>query len=203
MWAINEKEPVLRDEYLKGQFHYHLIASKAAPMVHITKSVRPEIVLFGPDQRLKLPLALEAGNKIVIKSTSDEQILVSKFSSNESDQKRLVSTRLDDVIRAVVELGATYPDVVQMLQQAKMLNAFEGRFEIEALPDHGRLYDRLKDEMAENPKNKSAAERKGVSVSSPLGELFGRGASSGGSTESSPSSDGKKKAAFAEKNARS
>ena len=34
------------------------------------------------------------------------------------DQKRLVGTKVDEVIRAIVELGGTYPDAVQALQQA-------------------------------------------------------------------------------------
>ncbi len=200
LWAINPKEPIIRGENLKGQFSYHLIASPAAPMVHVTKSVRPEIVLFGADQRMRTPIALEAGNKIVIKSLDSDQIVVSHFSADESDQKRIVSTKLDDVIRATVELGGTYPDVVQMLQQAKTQNALEGRFEVEALPDQRRLFDRLVDELAENQKDKSAAQRKGVSVASPLGELFGRGTPNTGSSEQPPHSDVNKKPVSTEKN---
>ncbi len=58
------------------------------------------------------------------------------------DQKRVVSTRVDEVLRAIVELGGTYPDVVQALQEAKAGGALEGRFEVEALPEGGRNYQR-------------------------------------------------------------
>ena len=44
---------------------------------------------------------------------------VSKFVVGQPDQKRTVSTKIDESIRAIVELGGTYPDVVQALQQAK------------------------------------------------------------------------------------
>ena len=46
------------------------------------------------------------------------------------------------MIRAIVELGGTYPDVVQALQQAKADGALVSRFEVDALPQPGRQYDR-------------------------------------------------------------
>ncbi len=46
------------------------------------------------------------------------------------------------MIRAIVELGGTYPDVVQALQQAKADGALPSRFEVDALPQPGRRYDR-------------------------------------------------------------
>ena len=88
-------------------------------MVHVTRSRRPEVVLFGKDQRFLTPLAVNAGNQILVTSPASDEIAVSKFAANEPDQKRIVSTRVDDVIRAIVELGGTYPDVVQALQEAK------------------------------------------------------------------------------------
>jgi len=36
-----------------------------------------------------------------------------------------------------VELGGRYPDVVQMLQQAKESGALSSRFRVNALPDAG------------------------------------------------------------------
>jgi hypothetical protein len=40
-----------------------------------------------------------------------------------------------------VELGGTYPDVVQALQEAKTTGCLEGRFEVDALPEAGRSYE--------------------------------------------------------------
>ena len=42
----------------------------------------------------------------------------------------------------IVAVGGTYPDVVQALQEAKAGGALEGRFEVDALPDATRAYDR-------------------------------------------------------------
>ena len=78
----------------------------------------------------------------MINSTNPREITISKFAVNEADQKRVVSPRVDDVIRAVAELGGTYPDVVQMLQEAKASGALASRFEIDAVPEAGRTYER-------------------------------------------------------------
>ena len=68
---------------------------------------------------------------------------------HEADQKRVVSSRVDDVIRAIVELGGTYPDVVQAIQEAKAAGCLEGRFEIDALPEAGRSYEATTDDEGE------------------------------------------------------
>ena len=48
-----------------------------------------------------------------------------------------MSTNVDEVIRAIVDLGGDYPDVVQMLQQAKNSGALPSRFRVNALPEPG------------------------------------------------------------------
>ncbi len=109
-------------------------------MVHVTRSQRAEVVLFGGSQQFSTPLSVNAGNQIMVTSTGDGEITVSKFSTHDADQKRVVSTKVDEVIRAIVELDGTYPDVVQALQEAKAAGALPGRFEVEALPEGGRVH---------------------------------------------------------------
>src|SRR6185312_5760143 len=71
-----------------------------------------------------------------------ERITVSRFAAGAEPKQQVVSAKVDDVIRAIVALGGTYPDVVQALQQAKVDGALPGRFEVDALPQPGRQYDR-------------------------------------------------------------
>lgn len=164
LWAMNSREAAIRGEQLGGQFGYHVIDTEAPPMIHVTRSKRAEVVLFGRDQRLTLPVTLEAGNNILVTGRNGDEVVVSKFALNEPVQKRTVSTRVDDVIRAVVELGGTYPDVVQALQQAKSTGALATRLEVDALPQAGRRYDRL----AKGEKN----DKPQPVANSPVPELF-------------------------------
>jgi hypothetical protein len=49
---------------------------------------------------------------------------------------------VEDVIRKVAELGASYPDVAQMLFQLSRQGNLKARLEIDALPESGRVYNR-------------------------------------------------------------
>lgn len=183
MWAMNPNEPLVRGENLGGQFSYHLLTTSGPPLIHVTRSFRPEITVFGHEQQFKTPLVLDAGKSIMINaSTGSDKVTVSKFAVGEPDQKRVVSTKVDDVIRAVVELGGTYPDVVQALQQAKACQAIPGRFEVDAIPDNTRSYERkevdfaeAEDPSAENDSGKPREVGEPIEVANPLPELFGRG----------------------------
>ena len=63
----NAADPLVRGEYLGGKFAYHVISSDGPPMIHISKALRPEIVVFGQDQRMVPPAFLFAGKEIMIK----------------------------------------------------------------------------------------------------------------------------------------
>jgi hypothetical protein len=83
----------------------------------------------------------------------------------------VVSTKVDDVIRAIVELGGTYPDVVQALQQAKTSGSLESRFEVDALPGADRVYQHRDSEGSEDGKDDSALDAE-FEVANPVPELF-------------------------------
>ncbi|HUY34151.1 MAG TPA: flagellar basal body P-ring protein FlgI [Pirellulales bacterium] len=171
LWAMNAHDPLVLGENLADQFSYHLLNTQGPAMVHVTRSKRPEVVLFGAEQRLTTPLALDAGKQIQVNSHGGSEVTVSRFAKDEPDQKRMTSTKLDDVIRAIVALGGTYPDVFQALQQAKATHALEGRLEIDALPQGGRTYDRNSEDEADDAED---GDRK-LTVYNPLPGLFARG----------------------------
>jgi len=170
LWAMNSNDPIIRGENLGGQFSYHVLNTKGPAMIHVTRSFRPEVVLFGHEQNLTAPFMLEAGKSILVKSTAGDRVTVSKFVVGQPDQKRVVSTKIDEIVRAMVELGATYPDVVQMLQQAKGCQALASRFEVDALPDGDRSYRTKDTPLAENVEPRSGDER--IVVANPLPDLF-------------------------------
>ena len=174
LWAMNSSDPLVRGEALGGQFSYHVLNTSGPPLIHVTRSHRPEIVLFGADQRFQGTLAVEAGNQIMVTSSKAGEVAVAKFSVNQPDQKRIVSDKVDEVIRAIVELGGTYPDVVQALQSAKSEGGVPSRFEVDALPRAGRRYDRV----AGKEGGAQGADEQEPAASSPLPTLFGRGGES-------------------------
>jgi flagellar basal body P-ring protein FlgI len=158
LWTMNKKDALVAGEDLSDQFKYHVLDVSGPPMIHVTHNRLPEIVLFGKDQNFLAPISVNAGNQIMVNSANPKEITVSKFVVKEADQKRIVSTKIDDVIRTVVELGGTYPDVVQMLQEAKASGALPSRFEIDSIPEAGRMYERVPTEGGDAEQSKGSAK---------------------------------------------
>ncbi len=167
MTAMTPNDSLLVGEDMSGKFTFHRLDVSGDPMIHATSSHRPELVFFGLEHKLKLPLVLDAGPKILVNGLSGGQIKVSNF--GETTQQRIVSTDVEEVIRAIVDLGGTYPDVVQMLQQAKQSGALESRFRINALPEVGRELVRSGTESEDDTEQST-----GYGVETPAPELFGK-----------------------------
>ncbi len=142
LWAMDKRNPMVAGEQLASAFSYHVLDVEGPPMIHITNSHRPEVVQFGTGQSLKLPLLIEAGPRILLNGMNGDRITVSRFMTSGETLQREVSPSIDEVVRAIVEVGGKYPDVVQFLQQAKQQGALESRFRIDALPQTGRKFQR-------------------------------------------------------------
>ncbi len=171
--ARRSADPLVRGLNLKEQFTLHVLPTSADPMVHVARSKQPEIVLFGKGQMLSMPLSIEAGNEIMINSGPNGQLVLAKYSVGQPDQRRTVSPQVEEVIGAIVDLGGTYPDVVQALQEAKEAGSLPSRLEVDALPKAGRAYDRAakSDDEATDPQLRATSPVPGLYSSSSEGEI--------------------------------
>ncbi|MDR3182263.1 MAG: flagellar basal body P-ring protein FlgI [Planctomycetaceae bacterium] len=140
----NPFDPAIRGEVLGEQypFSYHGVTTNVQPMVHISLHRQPEVVLFGSDIMFRQPFSLDAGTVIFINGQTPGTVTVNRFAVSGVDEKRTVPNRVDSVIRAVVDLGGTYPDIVQMLRQADAAKVLTCRLEIDCLPQPNREYRR-------------------------------------------------------------
>jgi flagellar basal body P-ring protein FlgI len=163
--ARRDADPLVQGYDMKDQFTLHVLPTTGPPMVHVARSKHREIVLFGKDQVLGLPLSFEAGNEILVNSTPDGQVVLAKYAVGEPDQRRTVSPRIEEIIGAIVSLGGSYPDVVQALQEAKATGVLASRLEVDALPRAGRAYDRT-------AKFESEPGELHLQANSPLPDLF-------------------------------
>ena len=136
----NPRDPVIRGEILEDTLALHEIASSGEPMVHVRRTERPEIVLFGTEIRLESPTVIFAGPQIMIKSEGADRMKVSRFTLGQGDTFQYCTSRLTDVIRTMVVLGASYTDVVSAITQARDRGSLKARVAFEALPRQGRQY---------------------------------------------------------------
>jgi len=143
LWTRDRLDPTIRGEKIGDLFTLHEIDADGRPLIHLTQLRQPEIVLFGSDQSLRTPLAVQAGNHVWVNSQSgSDSITVSRYQVGRSPRREVVSTRIADVIKGCVKLGATYPDIVQMLVQAQRQQNIPGLIAIDAVPRTGRVYVR-------------------------------------------------------------
>ncbi len=134
----NAADPLVRGEYLGNEFAYHVINSDGPPMIHLSKSLRSEIVLFGQNQPLVPPAFLFAGKEIMIKGLDDGQIKLTRFGIGErEDQQEICDANVDQLVRSIVTLGGSYADVMQALQEARKGGYLESKLVVNALGTAG------------------------------------------------------------------
>ena len=157
LWTLDRNDPFIRGEGMgltKSDLEdetkpplplwkLHVVRSAGPPMVHCTLRTRPEVVVFGAEQELIPPLVLSAGRHVLVTAQPGSTMAsVTRFDVDQPDQRHEVSLRVADIIRKVDELGATYPDVVQLLVQASEQRNLPAQLETDALPGSGRVYNR-------------------------------------------------------------
>jgi len=145
LWTLDKQDEFLNGVNINDEFKLHVIPADGEGMVHLTRFRVPEVVVFGSDQRFETPISLTAGRHIMVTAPAgSETVTVSRLQANDAaDQIKITSTRVADVIEAVGQLKAAYPDVAQMLVQAERQSNLPGRLEIDALPQSGRIYYRM------------------------------------------------------------
>ena len=135
-----------RNAYIKGEnigdvLVFHEIRTTGVPMIHIRKTERPEIVVFGQAETLRTPFALSAGKNILVKGEGNK-VKVTRFSATEDNTHVHTSPRIRDIVDSIVKLGGSYTDIVSVMVDAKKERSFDGRVMFDALPTPGREYKR-------------------------------------------------------------
>lgn len=130
----NPLDPVVRGEMLGGELAYHVVSTAAEPLIHFSRARRPEIVVFGHGLRMRPPAFLFAGKDILIKAVNDQQVKVSRFRPGKETEHLICSCEVDDIVRAIVRVGGSYPEVLAALQSAKDKGDLACRLELDAMP---------------------------------------------------------------------
>lgn len=166
----NAADPLVRGESLGGEFAYHVISSDGPPMIHISKALRAEIVLFGQSQSLVPPAFLFAGKEIMIKGTEQGSLKITRFEVGQrEDRQELCAAQLDEMIRAITRLGGNYSDVIESLQAARRSGYLESKLVVNALARPDRTYH---GEPGEEPGDEDVKQETPFQPESPTPELF-------------------------------
>ncbi len=131
---LNERNPFVRGEYLNDSFWLHTVTRGTRPMVHLTTVKRAEVVLFDEPQ-LTPPFSFPCGYFVVTAVSDDAKCIISLVETGaDMPVRKQSSLKLGEIIRTMAQMGATYPEVVELLQQAQHVKVLTGNLRINALP---------------------------------------------------------------------
>ena len=152
LWTMDRNDPFIRAETMgirenaqnhDCEYKLHVLNTSGPPLVHVTQRIRPEVVIFGADQEFGIPMYATAGKHIIVTAAPGATtVQLARFEPNKPDQRKETSLRVADVIRAADELGATYPDILQLLADASQQKNLPSKLAVEKLPEAGRVYYR-------------------------------------------------------------
>lgn len=135
LWIADATDPLLQPVNQNQQeFTLHVVESTGEPMVHVARNFRREVVVFNEQQELQTPISLFAGEHLLVNASADGKTVDVASIKPGKRRKTQCSARLTDILNAASELGASYPELVELLQQARKQGNLLGRLEVNALP---------------------------------------------------------------------
>ena len=144
----NPRDPAVQGENLNDVFALHVVPTNAPAMVHIRKTEKPEIVIFGSEIQLLTPFVASAGKEIML-TGSGQKIKVTRFGAAE-DQTVICPNNLTEILRAIVHVGGDYAEVVRFVNNVTKRTdngqpSLDCRVEFDAIPKTGRKFNRDRD----------------------------------------------------------
>lgn len=131
---LNERNPFVRGDSVNDSFWLHEIPKGPRPLVHLSTVKRAEVVLFN-EPMLQPPFSLPCGYFVVSAVSNDDKCIISLVATGADEPvRKQCSLKVADIIRTMGNMGATYPEVVDLLQQAQQIKSLACNLRIDALP---------------------------------------------------------------------
>lgn len=141
---------------IKDQFDLDLVESAGEPMIYVSQSLRPRIVVFGQDVRIRRPVFFSAPEDLVTLSATEGQRKLTVFRkvprTGRSSQAFEVEPTVSELVRLlgtvpspeprkeVYGLGLTYSQVAGVLYRLCKSGDIAAGFRLQELPEVLRIY---------------------------------------------------------------
>ena len=122
-FAVRIAAPRRRKPRRADPFELYVVDCEGPPLVHVANTRRCEIVIFGKGQKLLTPAVLGTGSIQINAADGDDHAQISRIGSevvDGPDQKVTTGLELAQVVREAANLGATYPEILALLQAAEV-----------------------------------------------------------------------------------
>jgi len=148
--ALDEHDSSVQGEQLNHSYWLHRVAPESASLVHVSTMKRAEVVLFGQEPYLVPPFSILAGEFTITAAPNDQLCTLSLLSVQHGSRRRQCSLKLDDVLHCMADMGAMYPETLELIQQAGHDKALSCPVAVDAFP-HGPSVEELAKRGATDP----------------------------------------------------
>ncbi|MBI1830043.1 MAG: flagellar basal body P-ring protein FlgI [Planctomycetes bacterium] len=115
---LDENDSRLGGTFLNGTAWVHRVPQAPNSEIYFSTGRRPQIVLFGKGITLAPGTRMMVGNDFpVIPGERAGEFLVKRITV-QGEERRVSTNRVDDILTCLIELRATYPDLVDFLRKA-------------------------------------------------------------------------------------
>lgn len=142
--SLDDRDDAVAGEQVNDSFWLHRTVHEGPSMVHLATTARAEIVLFGEEPVLIPPFPILAGEFTVTAKQGDEQATITRTSVRGGKVQRQCPLKLEAVIRTMGDMGALYPDIVELLRRADKLQCLSCQVAVDAMPQVTTVYDETK-----------------------------------------------------------
>jgi hypothetical protein len=132
--ALDGTDAAVQGEQLSHSYWLHRVAPESPALVHISTVKRAEVVLFGHEPYLLPPFSMLAGEFTITAAPNDQLCTLSLFSVQHGSRRRQCSLKLDDVLHCMADMGAMYPETLELIQQAAHDKALSCPVAVNAFP---------------------------------------------------------------------
>ncbi len=133
--VMDPKSQLAKGQVMNRSFTLHRVADGSSSMVHLLTGKKAEVVIFGESPQLMPPFSILVGPDFTVTAGPDDRkCTIGRFSVKHGKEQRQCSFDLTEIVQNLAEMGATYPDIVELLRKADDAKSLSCRLCIDALP---------------------------------------------------------------------
>ena len=150
--ALREHSPDdtgVEGQWLADDFYFHVIPSTADSMLHLSRSKRPEIVLFGEQQAVSDNfLYVETG--LTIQALGNGKVKIIRYLPHQGEIRKTCSAQLAELIPQLADLGCDYTVLVNLFRETMNSDMLQTRLVVNAVPRIRKPAELTRDSLEES-----------------------------------------------------